>query len=216
LDRLLLDDLLSSEQELSMLRKLTVAACLSLGTLAYGTSSAAVLPCPANINTLVTGTTNCQYTTDVANDVTTVPLTVNQQGFFGFSDWQFDSQIFNSPTGAGGQGGSWDITSIFDPSWTDVMLIFKGGADINFDMNGLVGYLLNDGVLSGTWESPFRNPPFTDLGLTQIQNTLHISVYFRAADGTTVVEPATLGLLALGLLCLALIQRQRDSTRRLL
>ncbi len=191
-----------------MLRKLAVAACLSLGILAYGSASAAVLPCPANINTLVSGTSDCQYTADVADDLTTIPLTANQQAFFGFSDWQFASRIFDSLSGTGGQAGSWDITSIFNAGWTDVMLIFKGGADAANDMNGLVGYLLDDGVLLGTWESPFRNPPFTDLGTGQTQNTLHISVYFRALDGTKVAEPATLLIFGFGLAALALVRRR--------
>jgi len=143
-----------------MIRKFAVAACLSLGTLAYGSASAVVLACPPNISTLVTGSSACQYTLDVADDdVSAIPFTVNQQAFFSFTDWQFDSRIFDSPTGAGGQGGSWDITSIFDSSWTDVMLIFKGGADAQFDMDGLVGYLLDAGVLSGTWESPLEIRP---------------------------------------------------------
>lgn len=190
-----------------MLRKFAVAACLSLGTLAYGSASAAVLACPGNISALVSGSSACQYTPDPAtDDVSAVPFTVNQEAFFSFTDWQFDSRIFDSPTGAGGQGGSWDITSIFNSSWTDVMLIFKGGIDAQSPMNGLVGYLLEDGVLSGTWESPFRNPPFTDLSAGQTLNTLHISVYFRS--DREVAEPTTLALLAFGLVGLGLARRR--------
>ena len=192
-----------------MLRKFAVAACLSLGTLAYGSASAAVLACPPNISTLVSGTTACQYTLDAADDdVGAVPFTVNQEAFFGFTDWQFDSRIFNTPTGAGGQAGSWDINSIFDSSWTDVMLIFKGGADETLGINGLAGYLLQDGVLSGTWNSPFTNPPFTDLAPGQTSNTLHINVYFRD-DDRQVAEPTSLALLGFGILGLALARRRQ-------
>jgi len=192
-----------------MLRKFAVAACLSLGTLAYGSASAAVLACPLDISTLVSGSTACQYTLDAADDdVSAVPFTVNQEAFFSFTDWQFDSRIFDSPTGAGGQAGTWDITSIFDSSWTDVMLIFKGGASVGFDVNGLAGYLLQDGVLSGTWDSPFINPPFTDLGVGQTSNTLHINVYFRS-DDNEVAEPTTLALLAFGLVDLGIARRRQ-------
>ncbi len=191
-----------------MLRKFAMAACLSLGTLAYGAATAAALPCPSNISGLVSGGAFCQYTLDApTDDVSALPFTVNQEAFFSRTDWQFDSRIFDTPNGAGGQGGSWDIASIADPSWTDAMLVFKGGADAQSDMNGLVGYLLEDGVLSGTWESPFRNPPFTDLAPGQTQNSLHISLYFR--DGQQIAEPTTLALLAFGLVGLGLARRRQ-------
>jgi hypothetical protein len=89
------------------------------------------------------------------------------------------------------------------------MLIFKSGSGTN-----LVGYLVGDGVTAGTWSSPFRNPPFTALTAGQIRDVSHISLYFRQAIGETpgngqkVSEPATLGLLGLGLLGLMALRRR--------
>ena len=56
-----------------MLRKFAMAACLSLGTLAYGSATAAVLPCPSSISGLVSGGAFCQYTLDAPTDDVSAP-----------------------------------------------------------------------------------------------------------------------------------------------
>jgi hypothetical protein len=98
-----------------------------------------------------------------------------------------------------GQSGTYDITTavglITDPI-ANVMFVFKDGGSTT-----LVGYLIDlvDG-LTGTWSTPFLNPPFGAPG-DGSRDTSHISVYFQ--EGTSVVPlPAALPLFggALGIL----------------
>jgi hypothetical protein len=188
------------------LKKIATATCLSLGALSFGGTHAAVVECPPTLDSLVTGTVDCQYSTTHDQDfLNTDPLTVNLEGgFFGFTDWMFSTKL----TENGGQSGTWNIGSFID-NWSSAMLVFKSGSGTN-----LVGYLVDDGVTAGAWSSPFRNPPFSALNAGQIRDVSHISLYFRQAIGETpgngqkVSEPATLGLLGLGLLGLVALRRR--------
>ena len=62
----------------------------------------------------VTGTANCTIS-DVFQDSVSPnkPLTVNEEGFFGYTNWEFGGKI-GSNAGydgtQGGQSGSWDIS----------------------------------------------------------------------------------------------------------
>ena len=124
-------------------------------------------------------------------------MTVNAEEFFGFTDWSFGGKIGENAGYAGkgsGKSGAWDISSVVQSAWDDVMLIFKSG-------NGttLTGYMLKDGVTSGTWNSPFA------------KDVSHISVYYRDVPENNpperVPEPGLMtGLLVAG----AAVIAQRD------
>jgi PEP-CTERM motif len=149
----------------------------------------------------VTNTSGCQVS-DTANQdfLNTNPLTVNSENFFGINNWAFGGKI-SSDTGykgtGSGQSGRWDISSVFQNTWDDVMLIFKSG-------NGtkLVGYMVEDGKTSGEWTSPFEKSAFNFSG-NGTKDVSHISVYYKTGAATStqsVPEPGTiLGLMAFGM-----------------
>ncbi|MGB3760689.1 MAG: PEP-CTERM sorting domain-containing protein [Rivularia sp. (in: cyanobacteria)] len=151
-------------------------------------------------------TTSNLFNQDFLNDKDNNGLiTVNEEGgFFDRTDWMFGGKIgsdagYDGPQG--GQSGSWDISKAMEDSWGDIMLVFKSGDNTN-----LVGYMLENGVKSGDWNSPYSKA------------VSHISVYYRKGKGEKVVkrkvpEPGSiLGLVAVSGLVASSLKRKRKSS----
>ena len=193
---------------------LGTAIATSLVTLATP-AQAAILGCPAGTADNVTGAAACQYSTTATQDSVSPnkPLTVNQDGgFFGITNWAFGGKIgevtgFNG-TGSG-QSGTWNLSSIFNPTWDNVMLVFKSGKDTT-----LVGYQLAQDVTSGSWSSPFESSLFSELANTK--DVSHISVYFQEGSGSSsaVPEPTTMAGLAIAGAGLAASRRRKASAAK--
>jgi hypothetical protein len=119
-------------------------------------------------------------------------MTVNAEAFFGYTDWAFATKTDLADNR--GQSGTWDISSVFQNTWNDVMLVFKSGNN-----TFLTGFMVQDGVTSGNWTTPFN------------KDVSHISVYYRAGAEqppvSSVPEPAT--LMGLGLVASGMVVARR-------
>lgn len=193
---------------------------VALGFSAAGTASAAFLSCGGDgyaIGGKVSSAMNCTLLgplNGAQNDTQAPTLFVNDNSFFGISDWLFDGKWTRSDLGFVDSSGLFDFTgsgasgafSYEGPlaGITDLMFVFKAGAGTN-----LVGYLVTAG--DGTYSTPFTKLPFPLTGQSTAKDVGHISVYYREA-GTTplqIPEPGMLLLMGAGLMGLSLARRRK-------
>ena len=224
------------------LSNLTFGSALVLGLAFAGSANAGFVSCTGDdpeydISDAVTPSTDCSIldpigdnTNDFVGRNDSSRWTVNQEAFFDYDDWlfegrwQYDKDQEKLVVGEGdeftglfsfdgdAQSGDWKLTGDFWDSNSDLMFVLKDGADTN-----LVGYLIQEFVESGTYESPFTDPPFPT-GNDNARDISHISIYYREGDGNgngngtppaEVPAPGVLGLFGLGLLGLGWITMSR-------
>jgi len=197
---------------------------LLLGLVFSTGASAAWIGCPSPVNSdNIQANAGCQYSDTLNQDNTNPPLLVNTDGgMHSFTDWIFGGkENWNDNSGAFDDhapgtpdiglnitadnqlSGDWSIDDVWG-IYESIALVFKDGANTT-----LVSYLLVDGDTSGTWDSPFTNPPFTNLRDDQIKGVSHVSAYMRIGEGggtppSAIPEPGTVALFSIGLIGMGL------------
>lgn len=168
-------------------------------------ANAGTIDCLSSTAAKVSNSQACELSTSATQDFLHNPLTVNQEVFFGYNDWSFISKD-DDPANA--QSGNWSLDESVWDFYTSVMLIFKSGAGTT-----LVGYLVNDGAIAGSWSSPFSAPQFTGPGMLDKKgkpkapkDVSHISAYGRGV--ASVPEASGLVLLVFGLIGLCIVRRR--------
>ncbi len=173
-------------------------------------SHAALVACPASFTADATakvmhslGTqsaaSNCQYITPADPSTVANVATVNANAFFGQTDWIATVVL---QTNVNSLTGTWTIAGANFAAF-DYMITFKSGEGTN-----LTSFLFNEEAATGTWSTPFTEPPFNFPGAVVRRDVSHYSIFARA---TQVAEPATLAVLGVGLLGLGVIARRRKS-----
>lgn len=176
------------------------ALTLLVGSFAVSSTQAGVISCQPESLPLVSNTVSCEKSSANQDFLNTNPMTVNQEAFFGFSDWTYISRT--DMADGQGQSGNWSVNGNLWNSYSSLLLVFKDGKDTT-----LLGYLAKDNATSGTWESPFREPEFDFNPDNKIKNVSHITYYARGLV-TSLPEASSLMLLALGLLGLLAMRRR--------
>lgn len=182
-----------SQLKTKLTQAITLATVMAIGALATNAPRAQASGFNAcsgdgyDISGNISGALNCTVSTDLNQDYLNLdPITVNETpGFFGETNWSFGGKIGvdDGYLGDGsGQSGTFDFSSVDTSFWDKVMLVFKDGAGTY-----LTGYLLADGVTSGTWETPFEtsaNGSIYDFN-GGTKDVSHISVYYTLSTSST-------------------------------
>ncbi|MBT8137984.1 MAG: PEP-CTERM sorting domain-containing protein [Gammaproteobacteria bacterium] len=137
---------------------------------------------------------------------------VNQDMMFGFDDWIFAAKAMDSDQdmdiGLSLVGdtisGQWSIDDIWNTMGvSSLMLVLKSG---NGEPDSYVGYLITPNTTAGDYLTPFINAASGNP-----KDISQVSAYFRTAAVTTVPEPGSIVLIAIGLLVMTgLLARRRQ------
>jgi hypothetical protein len=166
----------------------------------------------------LTAAGNCQYLTPPDTSNVANATNVNAAGFFGTNTWAATSVLQFDPSND--QTGSWTVPSVNFAAY-DYMIVFKDGSDTN-----LIGFLLNEEASTGSWKTPFTDPPF-NFNNNQTKNVSHFSIFQRTGSitydpcvadpqapgcnpGDPAPEPATMALVGLGLLGASIARRRKQ------
>lgn len=204
------------------LSSLAAAGLAMFATPAQAGSFSSCVGSGYDISDNVTGTSNCAISDDFSQDFQNgssdiSEYTVNEAGFFGSSDWQFSGKLgVGGFAGSGeGQSGTWDISDVIQDSWDDVMLVFKSG-----NKTQLVGYQVEDGVTSGSWQSVYeKSVGAFNFNGKNTKDVSHISVYYNVIDTPEVSSvrrvPEPMALSSLALVSAAAVIRRRKKQAEL-
>jgi hypothetical protein len=191
------------------------AAALLAGAMAFNPAQAALVDCPASFTTDPTakvedptGTTTaasaCQYVEPPDNSNTASIENINEEGFFGHTDWESNGQDQLAGAGQTGASGTWSIANP-DFETFDYAIFFKDGSNTN-----LVGFLFNEDFTSGVWSTPFTEPPFDLSGDSTSHDVSHFTIArVPGVDEVPVPEPSSLIVFGTALLGLGWLARRR-------
>lgn len=176
------------------------SSLLTAGAISLSASgaNAATFACSSSIAGNVSGATGCEVSNTATQDFLNSSLTVNQEEFFGFTDWEFSDKLEANDDDEL-NSSSWNLSSVLPSSWSNAMLIFKSGRN-----TFLTGYSFDStsDVSNVSWTNPFD------------KDVSHVSLYYRAGDGNDDAKdiPEPSAALGLGLLLggMALSRRRKS------